>query len=99
MQYAKEMNLRGVQGVGEPIQAVMGQQNKALIDNLDAMGATGAPNVLDAGQTAINTLRNVDAQAQQGVSAAYNAFKASTGKSMDVPLQGVAQDYARIADE
>lgn len=99
MQYAKEMNLRGVQGVGEPIQGVMGQQNTALINNLDAMGAKGAPNVVDAGQTAINTLRNVDKQAQQGVSAAYNAFKASTGKAMDVPLQGVAQDYARIADE
>lgn len=99
MQFAKEQNLRGITGVGEPITSVMGSQNRALIDNLDAMGAKGAPNVVDAGQTAINHLQSLDAQARKSVSAAYDAFKNSTGKSLDVPLQGVAQDYARIANE
>lgn len=99
MQFAKEQNLRGITGVGEPITATMGAQNRALIENLDAMGAKGAPNVVDAGQTAINTLKNIDARARESVSSAYDAFKSATGKTMDVPLQGVAQDYARVADE
>ena len=99
MTYAKEMNLRGINGVGEPITNVMTAQNRALIDNLDQMGAGNAPNIVDAGQKAIDTLKSIDDQARASVTDAYNKFKNATGKSLDVPLQGVAQDYARIAHE
>lgn len=99
MQFAKEQNLRGIQGVGEPITDVLGQQNKALISNLDAMGAKNAPNVVDAGTTAISTIKKIDDQAKSSVTDAYNAFRNSTGKSLDVPLQGLAQDYARVAHD
>lgn len=99
MQYAKEQNLRGIQGVGEPITDVLGRQNKALIANLDAMGAKGAPNIVDAGQAAIDHIRKMDGLARSNVSAAYDDFKNSAGRSLDVPLQGVAQDYARVAHD
>jgi hypothetical protein len=99
MQFAAEQNLRGIQGVGEPITATLQAQNRALIDNIDTMGAKNAPNIVDAGQTAIGTLQHIDAQARKAVSGAYDAFKQSTGKTLDVPLQGVAQDYARVMNE
>lgn len=99
MLFAREQNLRGIQGVGEPITDTLQRQNRALIDNLDAMGAKNAPNVVDAGKTIIDTFNRIDDQARQSVGAAYDAFKQSTGKSLDVPLQGVAQDYARVAHE
>lgn len=99
MQYAKEQNLRGITGVGEPITSILGQQNKAFIANLDAMGAKNAPNVVDAGTTAISSIQKLDQTAQDKVTAAYNAFRNSTGRDLDVPLQGVAQDYARVAHD
>lgn len=99
MIFAREQNLRGINGVGEPITDVLQKQNRAFIDNLDAMGAKNAPNIVDAGQTMIDTFNKIDDQARSSVKAAYDAFKQSTGKTLDVPLQGVAQDYARVAHE
>ncbi len=43
MQWQQEFNLRGVQGVGEPLQNLMQRQHAAVIQNLDVMGAKGAP--------------------------------------------------------
>lgn len=99
MQFAKEQNLRGITGVGEPITQILGDQNKAFIANLDAMGAKNAPNVVDAGRTAIDAINKLDEQARNNVTAAYTAFKNSTGKDLDVPLQGLAQDYARVSHD
>lgn len=99
MQFAKEQNLRGINGVGEPITDVLTAQNKALIGNLDALGANKGSDVVSAGQSAISTLQSADAKAQKVVGAAYDAFKQSTGKSLDVPLQGLAQDYTKTVDE
>jgi len=94
MQFAKEQNLRGIQGVGEPITQTLQAQNKALVANLDAMGASGGQDIVSAGKSAIDSLQSFDSKLKQGVTSAYDAFKSHTGKNLDVPLQGLAQDYA-----
>jgi hypothetical protein len=96
MQYAVEQNLRGIQGTGEPIQALLQKQNSALIQNLDAFGAKIGDDVTTSGHTLKNALRKADQAEQQVVKDAYTAYKNSTGKNIDVPLQGLAQDYARV---
>lgn len=96
MQYAVEQNLRGIQNVGEPIQALLQKQNSALIQNLDAFGAKIGDDVTTSGHTLRNAFRKADQAEQQTVRDAYNAYKNSTGRNIDVPLQGLAQDYARV---
>ena len=96
MQYAVEQNLRGIQGVGEPIQKVLQDQNTALLRVLDNFGATKGQSITTSGFTVRNALRQADATDAKKVSDAYAAFRASTGKNIDVPLQGMAQDYARV---
>lgn len=97
--YALEQNLSKIENVGEPISASIRQVNSDLVANVDAMGARGAPNVVDAGVNVKKSLQATDNLLQGAVSDAYGAFKASTGKDLDVPLQGLAQDYARIKDQ
>jgi hypothetical protein len=109
MQFAMEQNLRGIKGVGEPISGIqevgepitrlLQKQNKALLGNLDAMGATNGTDIISAGKVALDSLKNIDDKARQAVSDSYDAYKNSTGRSLDVPLSGIAQDYARILDE
>lgn len=96
MQYAVEQNLRGITGVGEPITEVLTAQNKALISNLDKIGAEGARDVVSSGQALSNALKVSDEVQQQGVREAYKAFKTNTGKDLQVPLGGLAQDYSKI---
>jgi hypothetical protein len=98
MQFAKEQNLRGIQGVGEPITDVLTAQNKALVANLDAMGASSGQDLVTAAKPMIEALKASDAAQASAVTARYNAFRASTGKSLDVPLEGLAQDYAATLD-
>jgi hypothetical protein len=96
MQYAVEQNLRGIQGVGEPVQALLQKQNSALIQNLDEFGAKLGQDVTTSGHTLRNALRKADEAEAQVVRDAYTAYKNSTGKNIDVPLQGLAQDYAKV---
>lgn len=99
MQFAKEQNLRGINGVGEPITETLKTQNRALIENLDALGADKGSDVVTAGKAAIDILRASDKEASSKVGAAYKAFKDATGKDLQVPLTGLAQDYAKTVKE
>lgn len=99
MQFAVEQNLRGIQGVGEPLTQKLVAQNKALIANLDANGANLAQDAISSSHYLSNALKNADETGKQAVSNAYKAFKDSTGKSLDVPLQGMAQDYAKATKD
>jgi hypothetical protein len=97
-QFTDEQNISGVRGAGEPIQNVINAQNAALMANLDAMGAKNAPDVVDGGQSLVSSIQRTDQEMRQGVTNAYTAFRAATGKDLDVPMQGLAQDYTRILD-
>jgi hypothetical protein len=99
MHYAAEQNLRGIQGIGEPIKETITAQNRALIANLDEIGAAKGGDIISGGKLAIDTLKAADKAAQDGVKGAYSAFKNATGKELDVPLAGLAQDYAKTSKE
>ena len=96
MQWGVEHNLRGIQGVGEPVQKVMQEANKAFIQRLDDFGAASGADITKSGFTLRDALRKTDEVEAQKVKDAYSAYRQSTGRSIDVPLQGLAHDYARV---
>lgn len=97
MQYAQELNLRS-KGVGDDLANRFNQQNTQLQQALG--GLAGTPSDAYAAGSAIKgALQSIDDQMSQQVSDAYAAARASTGKNLDVPLEGVAQDYAQTLND
>jgi hypothetical protein len=94
-QWQREFNLSGVEGVGEPLQAVQQAQSRGIATR---MRPAGAMERYDAGNLLGDQLRAANQTAEDNVRAAYQAFRQSTGKDLDVPLQGLAQDYARTVE-
>lgn len=99
MQYAVEQNLKGIQGVGEPIQEVMTKANAALLQNFDALGAKLGKDITSSGDTLRGALLKVDEAEAAKVRDAYAAYRNSTGKDIPVSLQGLSQDYARVVKD
>lgn len=97
MQFARERDLRGVAGVGEPLSAVMAQGNQRVSQGIGQAGQ-GASESLQAGEKLAAALRGYDEKQRGAVTAAYRAARESAGKDLDVPLQGLAQDYAAVLD-
>lgn len=96
-QYAREVNIRGTQ-TGAPLAIRFNQQNMQLQQAL--AGLTGVPSDAYAAGNAIkSSLQSIDNQMAQQVSDAYAAARASSGKNLDVPLTGVAQDYAQVLND
>lgn len=93
-QFTKELNLRGIQGVGEPIANRLNEQQGQIASRF-RQGTAGAQNPYEAGRGLIETLQAKDSEMTGGVRAAYKAFKDSTGKELEVPLSGLAQDYTK----
>ena len=96
-QFANERNLRGVAGVGEPIQGVLDMQNQGLQKQISAFGSDAGENY-NAAKKIAAALQEVDAASGRNVSALYTAARNSAGKDLEVPLTGVAQDYASTLD-
>ncbi len=96
--YAKELDLRGVQGAGKPIADRLALQNQRLIAAVGKQGATGAPDAYDAGATALASLVKLDNQLSGEVTAAYGAFRRAGGATLDVPLQPLAQKLGDVLD-
>ncbi|BAN24643.1 hypothetical protein [Caballeronia insecticola] len=98
MQYAQEMNIRGIPEVGAPLTQRFNTQNTQLQQNL--FGLSGRPSdAYTAGTQLQTTLKSIDEQMASNVRAAYDAARASSGKNLDVPLSGVAQDYAQVLND
>jgi hypothetical protein len=95
MEFAAERDLRGVRNVGEPITAVMETQGRKLQERIGA-NAEGARDAYNAGGGFIESLSGVDDKLRRHVSGLYGEARASAGKDLDVPLQGLAQDAFRI---
>lgn len=96
-QYARELNIRGT-STGAPIANRLNQQNTQLQQAL--YGLAGTPSDAYAAGGAIrSSLQSIDSQMAQQVSDAYAAARASSGKNLDVPLTGVAQDYAQVLND
>lgn len=97
LQYAKERNLRGVAGVGEPIQNILDTQNQGLQSKVGALGEGASENYYAAKKIA-NALKEVDDSSGKKVTSLYTAARNSAGKDLEVPLSGLAQDYASTLD-
>jgi hypothetical protein len=80
MQFAKERNLRGVEGVGEGLTQRFTEQNGQLIANLDALGAKDAPDVASAGSLLTDRIRAVDDHLKSKISDAYSKVRNSQGQ-------------------
>jgi len=96
MQFARERNLRGIEGVGELLQARFTAQNRQLADTLAGYGGRQATDAQSAGDRLADALRNFDKDARSQIGSAYEAARAATGTDLEVPLHGFAQDYAKI---
>lgn len=91
IQFAQEQNLRGA--IPEITGALreQGQKLRGLLSSY----SDNAANNYDAGNSLISTLKAHDEGLRSNVSDLYTAARNSAGKDLDVPLQGLAQDYAQ----
>lgn len=96
--FARELDLRGIQGAGKPIADRLALQNERLIGSVKKQGAAGAPDAYDAGKIAYSALQKYDAKLSADVTKAYNNFRLSSGATIDVPLQPVAQRVGEVLD-
>ena len=94
-QFARERNLRGVAGVGEPLMARLEGQNQQLQGQVGAL-ATGASDKFTAGERLASSLQSTDEMMRGKVGAAYTAARESAGKDLEIPLQGLAQDASQV---
>lgn len=96
-QFSRELNLRGVPG-GEDIADRLALQQQQIQGKFQ-QGTRGAMEPYEAGAALIKDIEGKNFEMEQGVRKAYKAFKDSTGKEMEVSLQGLAQDFANINKE
>lgn len=91
-QYARERDLRGIQGVGEPIANRLNEQAGQIAGRFRKATA-GAQNPYEAGQSLVESLQSKDKAMSGEVRAAYDAFRESTGAELPVPLEPMKQGY------
>lgn len=97
-QYSRDLNLRGVEGVGEPIQGVLTGQNQKITQDLAKFGGTQAAEKYQAGDAITQSLSRFDNDASAAVSRAYKNARASSGKDWEVPLGGLSSDVQSVVD-
>ncbi|MDO9131963.1 hypothetical protein [Hydrogenophaga sp.] len=96
-QFAAEKNLSQLPGVGDDITARLSEQANLLRQKVGAFSA-GATDEQGGGARLSEALRGFDAKKGKEVSAAYKAARESAGKDVELPMQGLAQDYADVLD-
>lgn len=89
--YAREMNLRGIDGAGNALTDKFAAQNRALINSLNSRGATSAPGEMAAGQSLGDALRGYDASLRNNISELYGNARALNAN--EIPL-----DHRAFAD-
>lgn len=92
--FAQERNLRGV---SPEIQGRLQEQNIAL-QKLFVQPASGAKEAYQAGEQIIPSLKSIDESMRKNISALYAKARESAGKDLEVPMQGLAQDFADVVD-
>jgi hypothetical protein len=78
--FSAEQNLRGITGVGEPLTQRLQEQNAAFIQNLDALGARGAPDPVSTGQQIESRVQTMWDGLQAQKESAYQAVRNSRGQ-------------------
>lgn len=97
-QYSSQLNLRGVAGVGEPVQNLLAAQNQKIGADLAKFGGTEARDRVAAGELFNGALKKLDERLSGEVSRAYQNARASSGKDWDVPMGKLAGDVADVLD-
>lgn len=90
-QFTREMNLRGVDGVGAPLAERFGAQNQGLIDALNARGAAAAPGEFATGQSVVDNLRRVDSALRDNEAQLY-------GRALSMNANEIPLDHRQFAD-
>jgi len=94
-QFAREINLRGI---SPEIAARLNEQNIRLHDILGAP-TVGATDPYKAGMSIIQVLSKKDEAMRRLVSRKYTTARASAEADLDLPMQGLAQDFTMVMDE
>jgi hypothetical protein len=88
MQFAWEQRVAGQQGVGEPLNDLMSAQNRALIENLNVLGANKGLQPFEASQQIIKHIEGVDEALRARVNDAYKLVRNSAGRPATVSTEG-----------
>lgn len=99
MQYSQDLNLRGVEGVGEPIQQLLQAQNRKITTDLGRFGGPSAAEPYQAGSAITSSLKAYDDDAMGAVRRAYQNARTSSGKDWEIPLGGFSSDVQTIVDD
>jgi hypothetical protein len=94
-QFATEKNLTQLAGTGDPLLERFSSQGAALRQKVGAFGA-GAQETQHTGNALVDALRKYDEKLAGGVRAAYKTARTAAGKDAEVPMQGLAQDFAEV---
>lgn len=95
LQFAQERNMRGaVPEIAERLNQ-QGQVIRGQLQNLSG----DARNNYEAGNTLIEALKTHDERLRGNVSSLYQQARESAGKDLNIPLQGLAQDYAQVLND
>lgn len=98
-QYSRDMNLRGIEGVGEPIQNLLTAQNQKITSDISRLGGPVAREPYQAGDKLMSSLSKIDDDMSAAVARAYRNARASSGKEWTVPMQGLSYDVQQIVDD
>lgn len=96
-QFAKEKNLSQLAGTGDPIRERLQQQGSLLRQKVGTYGAD-AKDQQSAGTALADALRAIDDKMAGNVRSLYTEARNSAGKDVEVPMQGLAQDFANTLD-
>lgn len=97
-QFAREQRLAPVEGVGDPLAMRLQEQGRQLQERIGSRAA-GAKDAYTAGGEFAESLKRTDDLMGNHVRGLYREARASAGSDLDIPLQGLAQDYARVLDD
>ena len=98
MLFAREQNLRGIEGVGEPITQRLTEQNAAFVANLDALGAKNAPDTVSTGQMYAAKLQQAWNAMQANKDSLYAQVRNSQGQSAAMDGISAAQNIKAALD-
>jgi hypothetical protein len=98
-QYSRDMNLRGIEGVGEPVAKVLQAQNQRITADLGKFGGPAAREAFPAGEQFVASLTKLDDDLSSAVTRAYKNARSSSGKDWDVPTKGLAYDVQQVVDD
>ncbi|WP_347467510.1 lytic transglycosylase domain-containing protein [Burkholderia stagnalis] len=98
MQFAREKNLRGVQGVGEPLAERFVSQNNALQRSLQGIGGP-AQDAHPAGNMLMGRLRAADDPARARVNELYSSARDSAGRPAAMDHVAFSENANNVLDQ